>query len=372
MPHSSSDYEREPKKSRGKGRDSGYESASSRSRSAREQSKEREKSPSKGKHSRDRKPKSGGSSSSKNENDTMSFLRDMFTQLSTEMVSTVTSKIDSKFDEKFESKVDPIMRTLSDVSKHVSDIDERIAQHEERINTSETRMEEIVESCRLQGERVEKALESFSAPPTWASVAAPSVSNPAPVSNAFDRAPNPKTLVFNLHGNPVFAKEELCKFVKGQLSDLSVVCDFDIPGRNTSKRFAVIFSGPGAEQTAQRLLLHRKDASGAWKDDKINVIDAAPAKVYIQPDKSPKQERIEMVLRKMATHLRALDTNLRISCDPGTGTVRVNGTQFANVQVSKDNATAKWNDLVFNDHEKLVKDEIKLFFKKAFTVEWSL
>jgi hypothetical protein len=292
--------------------------------------------------------------------------------LSTELFTTVTSKLDSKFDEKFESKVDPIMRTLSDVSKHVSDIDERIAQHEERINTSETRMEEIVESCRLQGERVEKALESLSAPPTWASVAAPSVSNPAPVSNAFDRAPNPKTLVFNLHGNPVFAKEELCKFVKGQLSDLSVVCDFDIPGRNTSKRFAVIFSGPGAEQTAQRLLLHRKDASGAWKDDKINVIDAAPAKVYIQPDKSPKQERIEMVLRKMATHLRALDTNLRISCDPGTGTVRVNGTQFANVQVSKDNATAKWNDLVFNDHEKLVKDEIKLFFKKAFTVEWSL
>jgi hypothetical protein len=348
-------------------------SDSSRSRSSRDRSRKRDKSPSKSKPSSE---KVSGASSSMGDGN-MSFLKDMFEKLSTDMLGVVSSKID----EKFESKFAPVLQEIKKVSVQVTDmgndvtnLDARINTHEARIDASETRLEEIMESSRLQGERVEKALESFAAQPkpTWASHAVPSVSNPAQVSNAFDRVPNPSTLVFNLHGNPVFAKEDLQKFVKDQLADLSVVCDFSIPGRNTSKRFAVIFSGPGSEQTAQRLLLHRKDASGAWKDDKIPVIDSEPAKVYISPDKSPKQERIEMVLRKLSAHVRALDTSLRVSSDPGTGTVRVNGTQFCNVQVSKDNASAKWNDLVFNDHEKLVKDEIKLFFKKAFTVEWSL
>ena len=92
-------------------------------------------------------------------------------------------------------------------------------------------------SCRQQSERLAKALESFkTAKPTWEGVpnSTAAASNPALVANGFDSAPIAGTIVCNLSGNPIFAKEGLHKFVTSQLVDLGVTRDFNIPGRSTS------------------------------------------------------------------------------------------------------------------------------------------
>ena len=79
-----------------------------------------------------------------------------------------------------------------------------------------------------------------------------------------------------------------------------------------------------------------------------------------------------MVCRKLALHLRQLDASLKDSADSEGSTIRVNGTQFCNVGVTKAIASARWNDIVFSKHTKLLKLISRHFSKKSFSVEWSL
>jgi hypothetical protein len=234
-------------------------------------------------------------------------------------------------------------------------------------------MAKLIDSSKRDSELVQKSMEETRTTIRTASVPPlpqPRAASTTAASSKFDRAPNPCVLVFNLHDNPTFAKVDLAKAIKVVMDTKGLDCEFEIVGKLTARKFPVTFKGPVAESMVEMLLLARKKPDGSWADHMCDIPGAPPAKLYMQPDKSPMCERVETVTRKFAAYLKNKHTSHKFGERREDGIISVDGTRLAFISAAPEKVSIKWNKMGFEGNE-LDKDELATHFEKAFNVEWS-
>ena len=125
------------------------------------------------------------------------------------------------------------------------------------------------------------------------------------------------------------------------LSGNQINCKVEIPGPEVSRRYSVFFSGPGWEESVQRILRARKK-DGDWVKFEVKLLGRNSAKLYLGPDKSSKTARLKGATRELAKHLQEVystpGNEERKFFGRNDGMVLANGKQLARTSVEPDSA----------------------------------
>ena len=269
---------------------------------------------------------------------------------------------------------------VQEIKNHLGSLDETVGMHsqlhksyDQKFADLNTSMAKLIDSTKRDSELVQQSMEETRSTIRTASVPPlpqPRVASTTASSSKFDRAPNPCVLVFNLHDNPTFAKADLAKAIKEVMATKGLDGEFEIMGKPTARKYPVTFKGPVAESMVEMLLLARKKPDGTWADHLCDVPGGAPAKLYMQPDKSPMVERVETVTRKFAAHIRANYTSHKFGERREQGIISIDGTRLAFITAAPEKVSIELNKMGFEGSD-LDKEELSTHFEQSFNVEWS-
>ena len=300
------------------------------------------------------------------------------------------SQDEDKLDKLFEicqNTQNMLVKDVKEMQGKLHSHDSLLKNHEKLLAEHDTRWKEYDEAKKLHDESLERQIHEIQevgktyaqAAEAAAAVAAaaprpsPSPSQASGSEDNFDRKSRADVVVANLEGLVLFQKEELEKSLKQIMSQTQINCKFEIPGPPVARRYSVIFSGPGWEESVQRLLRARKK-DGAWERFEVKTPEGGSVKLFYGPDKSPKAVRLETISRKFAKYLP--DTFPKHRDDEvkyfgrQDGMVLLNGNWLARIQVEPDNAKVAWN-VPKLDASSVVKDAAVEYFKQNYTTQWS-
>jgi hypothetical protein len=341
----------------GKGDSSSGSDVSRRSRSTeRVRKKSRKKDQSSDRKRRSRSPGSGAAASASESS-------------ADHIIKQLSNKMDAiKLDLSKELKAE-----LKGVKADVASIKTTQANHDQQLGDHARAINQLLETQKQHDVRMAKSVEDAakSARECAASMPPPRVLPPSSMSNAFDRPPNPCVIEANAHGNVFFSKVELKSVLKHLLSQKGLECDFDIPGKEVAKRFAVTCKGPVGHQMVEALLRARKDPhSGEWLHIPIKDPEGNEVKLYFKPDQSTKVKRTETITRKFAEHLRKTYTAHSFGERREDGIITVDGSRVAFIVVEPHKNTLQWNAMALQP-TNIHKDDMAAYFEKTYNVQWA-
>jgi hypothetical protein len=262
---------------------------------------------------------------------------------------------------------------LKGVKADVASIKTTQTNHDHQLGEHARAITQLLETQKNHDARMAKSVEDAakSARECAASMPPPLAAPPLSLSNAFDRPPHPCVIKANVHGNVFFAKAELKNVFKHLLSQKGLECEFDIPGKEVAKRYAVTCKGPVGDKMVEALLRARKDPhTGDWLNIPIKDPEGNEIKLYFGPDKSRKVERTETITRKFAEHLRKTYGAHSFGERREDGIITVDGTRVAFIEVEPNKNILKWNDMALPP-TSIHKDDMSTYFERTFNVQWS-
>jgi len=293
--------------------------------------------------------------------------------LSADIISQLSHKLDEvKLDLSREFKSE-LKAELKGVKKDISSIKSTVESHDTQLGDHDRAITQILETQKQHDAAMAKSVQEAakSARECAASMSPPVMVSPPPVHNAFDRPPNPCVIQANVHGNGLFAKQELKNVLMELLGRKGLECDFEIPGKEVARKFAVTCKGPVGQEMVATLLRARKVAgTDEWAYIPIKDPEGKEVKLYFGPDKSPKVARTEAITRKFAAHLRQVYGTHSFGERREEGIITMDGTRVAFIEVQPTKNTLQWNAPALHA-SSIQKDEMAAHFEKTFNIQWS-
>jgi hypothetical protein len=345
----------------------------SRSRSY-ERSKEARKSKERGKSrdppssssDGDRRKERGSSSRQRGSSPTASAMLTKMDACSAQLDSAtkLLFKTSTDLKESFAGRMDACEATLAAHSNSLSNHEQQLVDALKRLTILEGNADQIRQDAEQLSTRVARA----------------EVQPPKAVPNAaFDRDPDPTKIKVN--GPESFAKEELAAVVSSLLEQDGKSPDTaSIVGSNVSRKFSVQFAGAGqiASGCAQRFLQFLKNGDGTYKqiDVKVPGPGNKSQQIYFGPDSSLRQERIEMLTRKLAKIIKTkVDDPKTVFARKRDGVVTLDFVPLASILVPSPNEhSLRWNTELLQTSGLNKEDIIQQFKagnKSADGVKWS-
>ena len=151
-------------------------------------------------------------------------------------------------------------------------------------------------------------------------------------------------------------------------------------GKGIRKKFPVCIEGSTAPRLVEQFIDSLKDDDGKWIPVHMPDASGSVVRMYISKDKSPKQEKTEVLTGAMARIIRnALGERaetLDVFASKATGTVNIDWVPVASIELPTDrDVLLQWN---IPELEKLGLDKAQLVQtfqaggKKTANVPWSL
>ncbi|CAK0800594.1 unnamed protein product, partial [Prorocentrum cordatum] len=191
---------------------------------------------------------------------------------------------------------------------------------------------------------------------------------------AWSRQPNPR--IFSVGApqlvGPAQALQGLEEWIRAAgLTNDMVRIDPAVP----AKRFNVMVQGGDgvALPRAQALARHLRDPAGrnGWRSFSAQSVGGGVVPLYLSPDKSPQQVRMEIQSRKLSVLLAEALPDQSFSAQRARGIVTSQGVKVAKLEMGDSRNTdtiIRWNpDMVARLH--IDRESINTQFKKAFSTE---
>ncbi|CAK0844501.1 unnamed protein product, partial [Prorocentrum cordatum] len=191
---------------------------------------------------------------------------------------------------------------------------------------------------------------------------------------AWSRQPNPR--IFSIGApqlvGPAQALQGLEEWIRAAgLTNDMVRIDPAVP----SKRFNVLVQGGDgvALPRAQALARQLRDPAGrnGWRSFSAQSVGGGAVPLYLSPDKSPQQVRMEIQSRKLSALLSEALPDQSFSAQRARGIVTSQGVKVAKLEMGESrytDAIIRWNpDMVARLH--IDRESINTQFKKAFSTE---
>lgn len=183
-----------------------------------------------------------------------------------------------------------------------------------------------------------------------AMVQSPAPIDPAILDTAWDRAPNTAILRLN---TPELAKlDDVQKVVKGWLDDEFRAEQWDVVavGGEPTKNFALRFSGaePTASRRARKALDGMRRSDGTWRKLGVAGVDGASLPLYVHPDKSPQQNKIEALCRRAARAIKEVHPTMAPHLLRASGVVSVQWQKLLRIRAPT------WHEAILEFNESAV------------------
>ena len=234
------------------------------------------------------KPKANQESSSSNSR-IMSELRNLADSINTQgnnlsnQVQGISSKIDA-MDSRIAGVESGLNSCKSTLDKHELEIQQILAQLQQHNVSRET--------LENKAKKIEQRLATAES------------SQPQPLDDSFDRAPNPTLIKTN--SKALIAKEALESEFAILAAKSNLAPDsFKIMGPPVAQYFTIQFLGTPnlAAARANMVLRSLKQDDGTWSRFLVKDPQDMQVPVFLGPDKSPKQIRTEVLAKRLATVL---------------------------------------------------------------------
>ncbi|CAK0878916.1 unnamed protein product, partial [Prorocentrum cordatum] len=191
---------------------------------------------------------------------------------------------------------------------------------------------------------------------------------------AWSRQPNPR--IFSVGApqlvGPAQALQGLEEWIRAAgLTNDMVRIDPAVPAKRSN---VLVQGGDGvALPRAQALARHLRDPAGrnGWRSFSAQSVGGGVVPLYLSPDKSPQQVRMEIQSRKLSVLLAEALPDQSFSAQRARGIVTSQGVKVAKLEMGESRNTdtiIRWNpDMVARLH--IDRESINTQFKKAFSTE---
>jgi len=262
--------------------------------------------------------------------------------------------------------------------------DGRLNDFEQKLLEGSAKVNKLIESTKETEKRCASSAEAAAAAAAQASTSAaatPLLAHPVPTPKSsssanpsFDRAPLDSVIQCNTEGGVMFTKEATKCFFLERLKEKGLVCEFEIPGQyQTSKRFRVVFKGPGnvPNEIVASLLRSRRTDDNKWIEFVIKNPSGDSVRFYFGPDKSPKQEKLEAVTNRFCKVLRSKYGEDKFFARKEAGRITSDGSPLAQISVTETSSELQWFKRTIERpiFSFLDKDEMLGKFQELFSEE---
>ena len=191
---------------------------------------------------------------------------------------------------------------------------------------------------------------------------------------AWTRKPNPK--IFSVGSPELVGPEQALAGLEEWIRAAGLTPDMvRLDSAVPSKRFNIFVQGGDgvALPRAQALARNLRDPAGrnGWRSFHSQSVGGGAVPLYVSPDKSPQQVRMEIQTRKLATMLSSTLHGHSFSAQRARGIITCQGVKVAKLEMGESrnvDTIIRWNpDMVTRLH--IDRDTFNDQFKKAFSLE---
>ena len=269
---------------------------------------------------------------------------------------------------------------LKKVSKKQDAMDLRITDCTSRVSALETAIsnaENIAKEAKLEKadiqDKLAQVLDVSASKTGGAPVSLPSSSNAASsagLSN-FCKPGRPNAITINLEGLVHFSRTACKDFFTNLLQVKGLACDIQVAGLyETSKRFVVLFNGPGnvGTECVNCLLRARKDEEGKWVPHTIKTPSNDSVRVYFDLEKSHKQVKLETITNNFSKMLCERYGEKWCFARKDQGKILKEGVPMVQISVSENSSSMQWFRRFINTAPDF-KDNVDKLFHESFGEE---
>ena len=227
----------------------------------------------------------------------------------------------------------------------------------------------------LQGE-MRKMQEKLHVQETAPALEAPPTSGGRPFDGPIDST----ILRLETGGKDIIAKATLGTFLTNLFADANIDRDnFDIIGDDADSRFTIKFKGlPGvARRHVDQARTTLRNSDGKYKELSVAKPGSGTTRIYINPDKNPRMQRLEREAKRMGSILRDLYPNTKWHINRVDGAISKGWTHILKLEVQKGDAPTKiWWNLAALSESAIVREDVVAKFnssaREQTKTNWSL
>jgi hypothetical protein len=251
-------------------------------------------------------------------------------------------------------------RQFSDITATLTLVQESLNSHDTRFSDLTTQIEELRAGLHI------------------AETTSPNAAQSLINHQTFARDPNPSTI--RVGAAELITREAILLAIAPWLGEANLSsADFTLNGPPIGKSFNLSFHGPtglGALRATKALQL-LKGADGTWREIHAISPTTAAIKLFLSPDKSPKQTRIEAASRKLFKIIQELHPTKTVNLLRREGVVSVDWKPLVKVGVENADSptTLLWNAKVLQDlglDKSPIHDRFNLDTGSTSNIMWAI
>jgi len=192
------------------------------------------------------------------------------------------------------------------------------------------------------GERIDKLEQKQLEPPPPATAAgapgaplgsagaALSFPTPSPTTH-WDRIPDPTVVKISTDGKLKVSREVITACIDTYLSELSIPKEvYSVEGRALGNTFSIMFLGLStvASKYVEKTLKSLK-VDGVWRELKVLDPSKNPVRLYLNPDKNGRQQKIEGATKRLCRRLKSQHSDLNLFARKSEGIITLDFKQLA-------------------------------------------
>jgi len=348
-------------------------------------SDEKQRSPSSKRTRKDKSPRTrggGSKSGSKDDANIASLLAKLRVDLRADLKNDIKVSA-SETKQYFRKEFSAANERITNLENAQTSNECRFNDFEQKLLEGSAKVSELLESTKETEKKCTSSAEAAVAAAAQASAAAATslpahpVHTPKSSSSAnpsFDRAPLDSVIQCNADGGVMFTKDATKSFFLERLKEKGLECEFEIAGQyETSKKFRVVFKGPGSvpNEIVASLLRSRRDADNKWIAFHIQAPSGESVRFYFGPDKSPKQEKLEAITNRFCKVLRGKYGEDKFFARKEAGTITSEGSPLAQISVTETSSELQWfkRTIARPNFSYFDKDEMLGKFQDLFNEE---
>ncbi|CAK0825979.1 unnamed protein product, partial [Prorocentrum cordatum] len=146
------------------------------------------------------------------------------------------------------------------------------------------------------------------------------------------------------HTTAAHVRETLQPFISG-LGYEATECEIKASGDEPSKRFAVAFKGTVAPATRKaHTILQNLKVDKQWREFTVGVSGSSDCRLFLGPDKSPKQIKTEILLRRCRSEIASVYPQAKLFSDRERGCLLVGWDKTLKVEAGagQDDSKLQW------------------------------
>ena len=275
---------------------------------------------------------------------------------------------------------------IKKVSKKQDAMDRRMVDCTKRVSALEgaiSNAENIAKEAKMDKEEFQvKLSQVIDDIPSWKGIASMAADAPVPLpsppiagsSDGFSNFSKPgrsNAITCNLEGSVHFSRAECEKFFTSLLQARGLACQVKADGfYETSKRFTVLFSGPGnvGQECVNCLLRARKDSEGKWVPHTLKIPSGDSTRVFYDLEKSHKQIKLESITNSFSKLLCERYGEKWCFARKDQGKILREGIPMVQLSVTENSSTLQWFRRFVNKSPDY-KEGVDKLFQESFGEE---